>query len=110
MKVRIQKEKKREETLDDLRRRLKKWEKEKVKPQRKKRGYDEGNIWTIEQRYKEEQDEKARLKKEAEEAKLNKDKQIQNTIDELYKRILKVEKLSDRIGQSGIMKVGTGGE
>jgi len=36
-------------------------------------------------------------------ARINKEKNIQHTNNELYKRIVKIEKLADRIKESGIM-------
>merc|ERR1712176_60969 len=91
---------------DLLRTKLKNWEREKRNPAHNARGGEDGDIWNLEIRCQEEKDEKIRLKLEAEEAKKRKENEIKNTIEELYKRILKVEKLSEKIDKSGIMGVG----
>lgn len=88
---------------DLLRTKLKNWEKDKRNPAFKNRGGEDGDIWNLELAREEEKAEKERLKREAEIARLEKDKNTQNTINELYKRILKVEKLSAKIGESGIL-------
>lgn len=97
---------------DLLRTKLKNWEREKRNPAKTARGGEEGDIWNLEIARDEEIAEKERLRMEAEEAKLRKEREINNTINELYKRILKVEKLSAKISDSGIMGTGArrGGE
>lgn len=87
---------------DKLRARLAQWERE-VNRARNQRGGEEGEIWNLEAQREAEKEEKARLIKEAEEAKIQKENAIGNTIQELYKRILKIEQLSNRIKDSGIM-------
>lgn len=48
-----------------------------------------------------EKDEKERLKKERERARAEREKQTAFTIQELYKRILRVEKLSEIVKDTG---------
>lgn len=90
---------------DRLRARLAAWERG-VKGAHAERGGEDGEIWNLEAAREAEKEEKARLIREAEEARLRKETEINNTIEELYKRILKIEDLSSRIKDSGIMAVG----
>ena len=57
----------------------------------------------MEQKRLAEKEEKIRLKKEKELAKLEKAKNVDFTVQELYKRIVKVEKISERIKNSGVL-------
>ena len=87
---------------DKLRARLAAWQRQ-VDEARGTRGGDEGDIWTLEQKRVAEKEEKIRLKKEKELAKLEKAKNVDFTVQELYKRIVKVEKISERIKNSGVL-------
>ena len=87
---------------DKLRARLKHWERG-VNEAREARGGEEGEIWNLEAQREAEKEEKARLIREAEEAKLQKERAIRSTIQELYKRILKIEVISNKIKESGVM-------
>lgn len=93
-----------EAKIDELRTKLRNWENTKQKPAKRARGGEEGDIWNLEARVEEEKAEKERLKREAEEAKLRKETEINKTINELYKRILKIERLSSKIKDSRIME------
>jgi len=85
---------------DILRARLAKWNSA-VDEAKVIRGGEENEIWNLEAKRQAEKDEKERLKKEKEQAKLEKEKQTQFTIQELYKRILRVEKLSEIVKDQG---------
>ena len=87
---------------DRLRARLAAWEK-KTKQAYKNRGGVDGEIWEMEAQAERDREETARLKEEAEQARINKEKNIQHTNSELYKRIVRIEKLSERIKESGLM-------
>lgn len=79
---------------DKLRARLAKWQGA-VDEARIIRGGEDGEIWNMEAKRQAEKDEKERLKKEKELEKLEREKQTAFTIQELYKRILRVEKLTE---------------
>ena len=81
---------------DRLRARLAAWEK-KTKQAYNNRGGIDGEIWNLEAQAEDDREEQKRLKEEAELARINKEKNIQHTNNELYKRIVKIEKLADRI-------------
>lgn len=85
---------------DKLRARLAKWQSA-VDEARIIRGGEDNEVWNLQAKRQAEKDEKERLRKEAEQAKLEKEKQTAFTIQELYKRILRVEKLSEIVRDQG---------
>ena len=100
--VQIEEKENRLAAQDRLRARLAAWEK-KTKQAYNNRGGIDGEIWNLEAQAEDDREEQKRLKEEAELARINKEKNIQHTNSELYKRIVKIEKLADRIKESGIM-------
>lgn len=86
---------------DRLRARLAAWQRA-VEEARGYRGGEDGEIWNMEAAREAEKAAKleAKAKKEAE--KLERENQIQFTVSELYKRIMRVERLSEVLESSGI--------
>lgn len=86
---------------DRLRARLAAWERA-VDEARGYRGGDDGEIWNIGEQREAEKAAKAEAKRLKELAKAEKDSKVAFTITELYKRIMRVERLSEMIEGSGI--------
>ena len=102
MDIEIEAKESRLAAQDRLRARLAAWEK-KTKLAYNNRGGIDGEIWNLEAQAEADKEDQKRLKEEAELARINKEKNIQHTNNELYKRIVKIEKLSERIKDSGLM-------
>ena len=81
---------------DKLRARLAAWQRA-VDEARLIRGGEDGEIWNIQAKRQAEKDEKARIKQQKEQEKLEKEKLTAFTLQELYRRILRVEKLSEMV-------------
>lgn len=86
---------------DRLRARLAAWERA-VEEARGYRGNEEGEIWNLEAAREAEKAAKQEAKKQKDLAKLEKDNKITFTIQELYKRIMRVERLSEIVEARGI--------
>jgi len=86
---------------DRLRARLAAWQRA-VEEARGYRGGEEGEIWNIEAAREAEKAAKLEAKKQKELAKAEKDKKIDFTIQELYKRVMRVERLAEIIEGSGV--------
>merc|ERR1712226_978776 len=81
---------------DRLRARLAAW-KRAVEEAQGIRGGEDGEIWNIEAEREKAKAEKAEEKRLRELARAEKDKKIAFTIQELYKRIMRVERLSEMV-------------
>jgi len=86
---------------DRLRARLAAWQRA-VDEARGYRGGDDGEIWNVGEAREAEKAAKLEAKKLKELARAEKDTKIAFTISELYRRIMRVEKLSEMIEGSGM--------
>lgn len=86
---------------DKLRARLAAWQRA-VEEAKGYRGGDDGEIWNVGDAREAEKAAKAEARRQKELEKAEKDKKIAFTIQELYKRIMRVERLSEMLENSGV--------
>jgi len=86
---------------DRLRTRLAAWQRA-VDEAKNYRGGEDGEIWNVEAEVEKEKAEKAEAKRLKELAKAERDTKIAFTVQELYKRVLRVERLSELAEEQGV--------